>query len=539
MIFINFFLLFLIIPAHAGGEKYVDVLVDGQSINSDVKPYIDAQNRTIVPMRWIGEKLGFVFAWDAENRVVAFSGNRVMVTIPIGQKEATVNDKKVLMDTTAVIKDGRTMVPLRFVLENLGLKVEYRDSTKEVNILFRNIGEGSGETDSALGKTVTISEDIVNVRSGPGTSYSIVTKVKKGDSFQVLDQGGDWYRIALNNKETGWVAGWLVVLRGETDLPSRSEEPGEGRDSPEPILPEPVEILDVDADVVDGEVILSVTGNQELHYATFGLDNPRRLVMDLPGAILKTGNIGMNDIAATSDLVNSVRFAQFTENQVRIVIDVSGPAGLSLVSSKKDGCKLEFKVGKPSLREKVIVIDPGHGSIQPGGWSDPGAVGPSKLYERDVVLDIAVKTAKILRGDGATVILTRTGDTSLSLVGRADVANQNNADVFVSIHANSNTSSTPSGTSTYYYGSVNGQELARKKLAAAVQQELVNSLGRRNIGIIQGNYAVLRNTLMPSILVETAFISNYEEEQLLSDESFRLKAAQGIARGIENYLLNP
>src|SRR5690606_37535935 len=139
--------------------------------------------------------------------------------------------------------------------------------------------------------------------------------------------------------------------------------------------------------------------------------------------------------------------------------------------------------------------------------------------------------------EGATVIMTRTGSTTnLDLAGRARIANDNNADIFVSIHCNSSTNPAISGTSTYYYApqdSVLGaQRAARQRLATLVQRELVAQLGRRDIVILAANFAVLPETTVRSILVETAFISNKEEEQQLATEEFRAKAARGIANGI-------
>ena len=124
-----------------------------------------------------------------------------------------------------------------------------------------------------------------------------------------------------------------------------------------------------------------------------------------------------------------------------------------------------------------------------------------------MVLAIANRLKKQLEAVGAFVLMTRAGDTNLTLAGRAALANRNNADAFISIHANANYSASISGTSTYYYGG-SGQPAVRKKLAGLVQTEMVKSLGRINRGVLTANFAVLRETTVPSILVETAFISN-------------------------------
>lgn len=523
--------IFLIYPGFAQGEKTVGLRLNGNNINLDVKPYIDSQSRTIVPLRFIGEELGYSFAWDSQSKQVSFTGNGTLIILTVGSREAVINGSKALLDTVAVAKNGRTMVPLRFVLENLGARVEYDSTAKLVNV----ITDGSINQNTTI-KTAVISEDVVNVRSGPGTSYSVLTKVGKGDTYQVLSQSSDWYQISINNETAGWVAGWVVTVRTETSEVSRSPEPGEGR---EPVITDPVKIVyidDVDVDVEDEEVFISVSGDDTPNYTVFSLDDPKRLVIDFFNSIIEDADDleeGVQEFEADTELVKGVRMSQYTENQVRIVIDVTVAAGLTLVNSKSK--ELTFKVGKPSIVGKTIVIDPGHASIQPGGWADPGAVGPSNLYEKDVVLDIGLKVSQMLKDKGANVIMTRTGNTTLTLGGRADIANNNKADIFVSIHTNANTSSSANGSSTYFYGNVNGQFQAREKLAKSIQKELINSAQRKNLGVLQASFAVLKYTKVPSVLVETAFISNYEEEKLLSDHGFRQKVAQGIANGIEDY----
>ncbi|HHT64032.1 MAG: N-acetylmuramoyl-L-alanine amidase [Bacillota bacterium] len=521
------FNIFLINPVNAQ-EKTVSLQVDGNPVNLDVMPFIDAQNRTIVPLRFIGEELGYSFAWDAQAKQVAFTGNGVLIFLTVGSREAIVDGNKMLLDTEAVVKNGRTMVPLRFVLENLGVKVDFDSSTKIVNIITKNGGNDKG----TIVKTAVIAENVVNVRSGPGLTYPIITKVKKGSTYQVLSQSSDWYQIAVDNETPGWVAGWVVTVRTETSSASRSEEPGEGRD----LEPEPVRLAHidkVDVDVSNGEVFVTVSGDETLYYTVFSLDNPRRLVVDFFNSVLKDRKSGEEKFEVDTELVTGIRMAQFSENQVRVVADVTAPAGLTLIDNEPS--KITFKIGKPSIVGKTIVIDPGHASIQPGGWADPGAVGPSNLYEKDVVLDIGLKLSDILKAKGANVIMTRTGNTTLTLGGRADVANKNRADIFVSIHANANTSRAIHGTSTYFYGGVAGQYEARQKLAKSIQSELVKTIQRRDIGVLQSPFAVLKYTKVPSVLVETAFISNYEEEKLLADPEFRQKVAQGIAQGIEKY----
>ncbi|MCL2816898.1 MAG: N-acetylmuramoyl-L-alanine amidase [Clostridiales bacterium] len=194
----------------------------------------------------------------------------------------------------------------------------------------------------------------------------------------------------------------------------------------------------------------------------------------------------------------------------------------------------KIPVSKP-LAGRTIILDPGHGEILSGGAVNPGAVGLNGLLERDVNFRIANYTAELLRGMGATVIVTRGESTGLTLAERAKMATTHKADLLVSIHNNANASRSVKGTAMYINQvSANAQQDAR--LANCLQKNLVAALGTKDLGLFTGSYAVLRNLPCPGILAEVAFISNPEEEKLLSTADFQKKAAAGIAAGIAEFL---
>ena len=173
-----------------------------------------------------------------------------------------------------------------------------------------------------------------------------------------------------------------------------------------------------------------------------------------------------------------------------------------------------------------IVIDPGHsGPVEPGAC----AVG---VRECDVVLAIATLLANQLDEQGYEVLLTRTGDIATDkLAFRAELANANGADVFISIHANSVDNPSAHGTEVYYYpGSVQG-----KLLAACLQARLVAELGTMNRGVKEANFQVLRETDCPAALVEVAFISNEAERSLLTSYAGQLAAALAMVYGLADY----
>ncbi|MGL4386628.1 MAG: N-acetylmuramoyl-L-alanine amidase [Snodgrassella alvi] len=228
--------------------------------------------------------------------------------------------------------------------------------------------------------------------------------------------------------------------------------------------------------------------------------------------------------------------------------------------------------GKPNKlnRQPVIMIDPGHGG------EDPGATGPTGLHEKDVVLAIGREIKKILDSYGYKTYMTRNEDIFIPLGVRVAKARKLQADVFVSVHADAFTNPSAKGTGVYALSPKGATSAAAKYLAQTqnaadsiggvnystdknvnntlfdltqtatindslkLGKDVLNQLSRINNlhkgSVDQANFAVLKAPDIPSILVETAFISNPIEERLLSSSDFRQKVASSIASGIKEYL---
>lgn len=178
------------------------------------------------------------------------------------------------------------------------------------------------------------------------------------------------------------------------------------------------------------------------------------------------------------------------------------------------------------IAQYKICIDPGHGG------KDPGAIGPSGTKEKDITLAIALKLKPLLENRGIEIYLTRTADIFVDLSIRAKMANEAHADYFVSIHCNSAINPQAHGIETYCYVKSEKAE----KLANMVQSEIVKATGLMDRGVKTANFAVLRETKMPAILIETAFISNINEEKLFKNVVFQDKIAIAIAKGLCRYL---
>ncbi len=244
---------------------------------------------------------------------------------------------------------------------------------------------------------------------------------------------------------------------------------------------------------------------------------------------------------------------------------VTPTAAPSLESTPTEEARVQEEEPPVGQIERIrrIVIDAGHGG------NDAGAPGHDHRYfEKQATLDIAKRVASYLKEEqngekDFEVLMTRTGDYYITLKYRTDFANSHAADLFVSIHCNSNPRSGAHGTEIYRYGSKASNKLAAvaaarenqdqgylgildnlrtgfyksrsRFLAEQVEQSIMEHLGQHFRNIQQAPFYVLAHADMPSILVETAFISNQEEENKLRDPYWRDKMAKAIAEGITAY----
>lgn len=310
----------------------------------------------------------------------------------------------------------------------------------------------------------------------------------------------------------------------------------------------------------------------------FMLENPQRLVIDLAGV----NATGLKDSQYADGLVSAVRFGNHQE-KTRIVVDLRAPASPSYrLLDRQNGVRLHVDMGvalrqagvqkKQPLRDVVIAIDAGHGG------KDPGAIGQKKTREKDVTLQIAKRlSGELQKQRGIRVVMIRDNDTYLSLRERTGIAREQGADLFVSLHADAFPRREAKGSSVYAlslkgasseaakflakqensYDPLEGVDLGdmsedlKRTLIELSQSSTIESsleLGDRilkrlgRVGNVhkdhveQANFAVLRSPDIPSVLVETAFISNLQEEKKLRSGGFQKKLAAAIRSGLIEYL---
>lgn len=190
---------------------------------------------------------------------------------------------------------------------------------------------------------------------------------------------------------------------------------------------------------------------------------------------------------------------------------------------------LDLDKSKVSNKKIKILIDAGHGG------NDVGAQGANGSLEKNISLEVAKKVAGYLsQYKDLELILSRTEDTYVSLEERTKIANEQGANIVVSIHLNSQTKGRDAfGTETYYQKNDNYDS---ENLAKCIQDTVCMYLDTRNRGVYESNLEVLRDTSMTSALVEIGFISNKKEEEKLNSQSYQNKMAEGIAQGVLSYI---
>ncbi len=331
-------------------------------------------------------------------------------------------------------------------------------------------------------------------------------------------------------------------------------------------------------------------------YSPHELPSPDRIFVDIYQAKLNP-ILHNKTYLVKNDYISQIRIAQRSPNTVRVVVDLDfnkvkrfqvWPAfdpfrividiypletGSDASSVKppqpaqptKEGYSMARQLG---LGIQKIVIDPGHGG------KDPGTIGKSGTMEKIIVLDICQRLKKLLSADkGLEVIMTRESDIYVPVENRTVIANQKRADLFISVHANSNPSKKRSGVETFYLNfsqdpsvietaalenatstkklsemrsilekiAKNSKIMESKELAKDIQKNLVQTLQTKykdvkDLGSKGGPFWVLIGVETSSVLVEVSYLSNAKEETRLKNAQYRQYIAQGIYSGIKEYM---
>ncbi|WP_175532284.1 N-acetylmuramoyl-L-alanine amidase family protein [Paenibacillus sp. yr247] len=434
-------------------------------VSNEVQPRIVSGN-TIVPVRIIVEEIGAKVSWDETTRKVTIVKNDVNIELVIDSKTALIKGKKESLEVAPVIEKGNTMLPLRFIGQFLGIEFKWDSLTTSVH-MFKKDDSDSKPVTGPIDDEENHDHGEVTPPKPPTTGTGTGTKTPDS-SVHLLTS------IELSDKD-------LVV------------------------------------NAKDGSLVPTI----------MKLSNPNRIVFDFPNTTLDdslqkllVNNAG--ELPSKHPLVQKVRFSNFTDNPatVRIILDLKGTADYHAQPTKLPN-QWTASIGEHQL---TVVIDAGHGD------QDPGALSITGRHEKDFTLATAKKVESLLLQDKRiAVLMTRSDDTFIPLDDRVSFANNNLADLFLSIHGNS-AKATISGTETYY----NRPE--SMAFANVIHKNVVAAAGFADRKVRQADFRVITKTTMPAVLVEVGYLSNKNDESAMYKEAFQDKVAASIAAAIKEYL---
>lgn len=473
---------------HAYTGTNFKIFVEKKQINTPIPPIVLENGRSVVPVREIFEELGATVTWiDASPQRVKISLGGSSVVLTIGNKTAIVNGDYVTMETSARLigmgSVGKTMVPVRFVSEMLSMQVDYDDESGIIDIYKPKIVEPEPEI-----------KPEPEPEENPG-------KTEESDPEDEKNISGDDGKNNDENTEDDKITNRITSLKTKKSGNTLT---------------------------VTVSTLEKVEG-----YKESTLSEPNRYVFDIKNCAI--GDINKKYKVFTN--VSQIRLGDY-EGMARIVFDVADIPKVSVKVSEDGKTVVLTVVSDPESDKKqkgpLVWIDAGHGG------SDPGAVaynegGSIEAKEKDITLAIANQVVDILKSKGVYVKYTRNDDRAVSLEKRTSLANSADADLFVSIHCNAYTDEYASGSLVMYHMTRDYSDCATDgyTLAQNIKKRLVRAIDTKDLGFMKGDTMyVIRKANMPSVIVETAFMTNSSDLDKLTDDDYQTMAAKAIANGI-------
>lgn len=323
----------------------------------------------------------------------------------------------------------------------------------------------------------TITASSLNVREKPSLNGNIIGSVAQGDNFRILKEENNWTNIELPNGTNGWVASWYVNKDQSSSTESKSSS--------------------------------SVKNVTILHNGS----NIRQSATTNATIVARANQGDTFEVVGTEKDWYEIKLG---DGQTGFI------AGW-IVSNGKQSQPTDQSSSTPGLKNKVIVLDPGHGG------RDNGTTGASGTLEKTVTIRTAEKLAAKLKAAGATVIFTRQQDTYVPLQSRVSMSHMNKADAFISIHYDSINDRSVRGMTTYYYHDY------QQQFAADVHQGIMSKIDLNDRGYRHGDYYVIRENNSKAILLELGYLSNATEEIKVTSEQYQEAVSTGIFQGLRTH----
>lgn len=522
------------------GDVY-KLVVNGKTLTDLPLDPIIFNNRAVVPVREVFEALGATVIYNPNNNTVRVNYGKNTVVLTIGMHTALVNGiRKTIPDGVGaklIGKQGefpKTMVPVRFISESIGLDVGYDGVNKIISVTETKPRPTANPTSTPKPtrsptpvRTASPSRSPVADDDDEEYTNAKLTKIK----YEIDDDDVVTIKVNANAKiskisnpvktEAGVV--YVDVYGAENGLPSKTE-----------IYEGVVETVRVGQHTdytriaidTDGVKKYSVALSSTKKSITFKLSGNRNADVDIPEEPTPTESPTPTTSPDPSDSP-SEEITEMTYHSDKIVILDAGHGGI-------DPGAIGYQMTEEELElflEAVEAKDTSAISSMTHGTGD-------EWHEKDVALAIVHKIKDNLEREGITVILTREGDTYPALDERPGLANEEGAVIFVSVHLNSTLSQVTSANGVeVYYSTQNNDDtlgITSKELAEEILDCVIDETDAYSRGVKSGNLLVNRKCMMPSALIEIGFINNPEEIEKLIDDDYQDMLADGIAQGIIN-----
>ena len=542
----------------------ISLYVNKKLVQTTIMDPIQLNNRVLVPAREVFESMGAKVTWDHTLKKVTVEYKNKNIILIVNQTTATINGESVTMDVPGKIINDKIMIPVRFVSEGIGMTVQWDSANRAVWIeepVSNNTGETqevpqisqitTNETNGKFVVTVTASSAMSEVKVSRMTGKVIIDIPSSRCllSKSISPVVNTYVKSIRTSQFTEDTTRIVLDLKDQVELETAETQFSSNRQS--------LNITLTKKETVDNNTGSDNTGSDNTGNDNTGGTNNNTGSTDsnqgtttkaelyVAGAnpILNFTGVATNKIKVTDDYRNKTLIFDLGADYSKILpsnelkpndsyvssisVKTSGTTKVTVVTKKiytyelsQSGSNTVTKLMRPREKySKIVVIDIGHGG------SDSGAVG-NGLKEKDINFNQGMALYERFQKDSNfKVYLTRDTDVYPTLQFRSQLANEIDADLFVSIHNNS-AASTVRGAETLYYPS--STDLRGEKIAALVQKSIV-ACGLNNRGIKpRSDLYVLNTTNMPAILLETGFISNAAEAHLINSSSFIAKWSEGV-----------
>lgn len=470
--------------------------------------------------------------------------------------EATLQVEGQTIKVESKTLESRLLVPLTPALKQLGAGFGWKPDKDsfEVYGAVRSLvaKDGTLTIDSTLSTKASIAQ-----KSNPPQVVVEFRGVRKDDQSKIfVDRGtveeldGNVLRLTVNVDTLPVPPSRIDPARSITldlgkasdsqpEIPAATTPPKVDAATDEPKVEEPkppsfesilVRPVEIKSETAKGATVVLSSPEPLKGTPSVRMVDPTTYEILIPGGAYPT-----DAPAISSDSISGVVAEQIGENS-RLTLRLTRPMGVE-VSASATGMTLNLikpAVGNGKLAGKVVVVDAGHGGYDSGAQSTD-----KKVMEKTLALSMALKLSNLLVAEGATVILTRKTDVYLTVRERPELANKSNADLFISVHANSNkVAGSRSGSMTFYHKA----SPVGKVLADCIQCEVAKlkphpSLGARSDGTLyKEGLGVLRLSKMPAVLLEVGFLNHATDKKTMLDSSFQENYMKAVVRGLKVYL---